>query len=486
MLRTCKCCGEPAPWFGAADFAKSGIDAERGPVLPPAGWSVDYFRCRSCGFLFSDFLDDWSQDRLKHEIYNEDYLRFDPEFAGERPERTAGMLEQLFGAHKTSRILDYGGGDGALTRRLRARGFTDVHSLDPFHGDAAPVTGRFDVMVCVEVFEHLTRPDAALAASRTLLKPEGVLIFSTQLQPYDIGQCGTSWWYLAPRNGHVSLHSRRSLEILARRHGLSFGSFNPNLHMAWQRLPDFAAYLAVYAQPGAPALPEPDAAARHASLDDQARAEPLLALLRRIVPSGGVVIDANAAGGAIALGLADVVGARGTVVAYEPRATHFGALAAAVADRRASGVVMCHAALGDRWGSTWLAPLDGQPARIRPVVDGDTPQRIRIETIDALGLTHLDLIRLDVAGLERTALQGAALTIGRLRPALCVANARRELSPELIGTIQAFGYRLWWHFTSRGDHADAPAAAHMICLSSEHPAPAADLIPVTGRDAWWI
>src|SRR5271170_2081462 len=125
--RRCKCCGAAAPWFGSVDFAKSGVESQFGPA-PPAGWSADYFRCRGCGFLFSDFLDDWTPERQKREIYNDDYLRFDPEFAGERPERTAALLEQLFGAQRAAiRVLDYGGGEGGLSRRLRERGFADVH-----------------------------------------------------------------------------------------------------------------------------------------------------------------------------------------------------------------------------------------------------------------------------------------------------------------------------------------------------------------------
>jgi len=453
-----------------------------------AGWSVDYFRCPSCGFLFSDFLDAWSPERLQREIYNDEYLRVDPEFAGERPERTAHLLDQLFAAHKTTiRILDYGGGTGALVRRLRDRGFVDVHSLDPFHGDAAPVVGRFDVIVCVEVFEHLAQPDAVLAAANDLMKDEAVLIFSTQVQPYDIMQCGTAWWYLAPRNGHVSLHTLGSLQLLARRHGLSFGSFNQNLHMAWRRLPAFAAHLAVYAQPGAPSVPGPpgdpsadDPATRDA---EAARAEPILTLLRSVIPTGGVAIEANAGIGALALPLAHALGDRATVVAYEPALDAFRKLAAAVARSGAPNVAIRRAALGDRWGSTWLPPAGEAPAGIRPVQGDDTPARVRVETIDGLDLTHLDLIRLDADGLEALALDGALGTVRRLRPALHIANRRRERSPDLIRTVQDLGYQLWWHIAS----ADRPVApsAHLFCLPSERAVTGIDLPAVSGPQAWW-
>jgi FkbM family methyltransferase len=487
--RACKCCGGAAPWFGSVDFAKSGVDAQVGPA-PPAGWSVDYFRCRFCGFLFSDFLDGWTSERQKREIYNDEYLRFDPEFAGERPERTAALLAQLFGAHSaTIRILDYGGGEGGLSRRLRDHGFADVSSFDPFHGSHSPVSGRFDVMVCVEVFEHLVEPDAVLAATRDLLEDPGVLIFSTQLQPYDIEQCGTGWWYLAPRNGHVSLHSRRSLEILARRHDLAFGSFNPNLHMAWHRLPPFAEFLAVHAQPCSmrPPAADGDSAAARAPAAAGNPVDPTVALLRPVVRAGAVALDANAGAGARALSLAGLVGADGQIVAYEPEPRLFRMLEEAIARHGVRNIATCGAALGDRWGSTWLAPSrPDAPATIRPVLAGDTPERIRVETVDGLGLTHLDLIVLDADGLEQAALQGGVVTIAQLRPVLYVANRRRDRSADLIRFVQALGYRLWWHTVPRnGPSDDAATTVHLLCLLPDRSADVAGLTPVTDPDGWW-
>lgn len=239
----CKCCGGPAAYFGAVDFAKSCED-RKGKVLPPSGRPVAYHRCGTCGFLFSCFLDDWDEARLRREIYNDDYITVDPEFGGARAETAAGLLEQLFGAHKaTLRVLDYGGGDGGLVRKLHARGFRDAHTADPFHGDSAAVSGRFDLMVCIEVVEHLARPDAAFATAAGLLEEAGAVLFSTVLQPDDIAAQGVGWWYAAPRNGHVSLHTQHSLEIITTRHGFAMGSFNETLHMAWRNLPDFAAHL---------------------------------------------------------------------------------------------------------------------------------------------------------------------------------------------------------------------------------------------------
>ena len=68
----------------------------------------------------------------------------------------------------------------------------------------------------------------------------GLIIFSTLLQPPDIDQAGLSWWYAASRNGHVSLFSRPGLELLVRRLGVQFGSFDQDLHALFREIPDLA------------------------------------------------------------------------------------------------------------------------------------------------------------------------------------------------------------------------------------------------------
>jgi len=496
--RACKCCGAPAPWFGAAAFVRS--TAELGAAAAPVDAPIAYYRCGACGFLFSDFLDGWPAERLAREIYNDDYIHVDPEFAGERPKRTAALIEGLFSAQKQSlRVLDYGGGDGGLARLLRDRGFADVHSTDPYHGDAAPVAGRFDLVVCVEVFEHLVEPGAVLAAADGLLKEQGLLIFSTKLQPYDIGRCGTGWWYLAPRNGHISLHSRGSLETLTRRHGYSFGSFNVGVHMAWRRLPGFAEFLLGYARPGpaaqraaaasAPAPATRETAGRYGTLACPldatslvGQAEATVGLLGRLLQAGDVAVEAGAQAGALTLALARLVGDAGTVVAYEPQPALFGLLHANLARNAIGNVEPCHAALGDRWGSTWLPPgTAGDAAAIRAAWPTDPPSRIRVETVDGLELTHLALLRIAAAGTEPAVLDGAAATIAKLRPALHVAQDHRTPTARLIAWIQGIGYRLWWHVVPPSS-VDGTGTVALLALPAERRFDGGGLAPIAGPD----
>ena len=70
------------------------------------------------------------------------------------------------------------------------------------------------------------------------MKEDGLLLFSTL--PSDQVLRGGSllkWWYLAPRNGHVSLFSTNSLIALFEKYDLKVASLMPGLFVAYRKLP---------------------------------------------------------------------------------------------------------------------------------------------------------------------------------------------------------------------------------------------------------
>src|SRR5262249_15024168 len=160
---------------------------------------------------------------LNH-VYNDDYLLVDPDYLEARPRTNAAFLNQLFPYARPERILDFGGGNGVLADQLRAFGFPHAETYDPFApGHADRPTGMFDCIACFEVLEHSTDPARTLMEMRGFSHDPGLIIFSTMLQPPDIDRQGLNWWYAGPRNGHVSLYSRDSLERLVAPHGLTLG-----------------------------------------------------------------------------------------------------------------------------------------------------------------------------------------------------------------------------------------------------------------------
>ena len=226
------------------DFNRSCEDS-RGRLLPLAGEPVYYCLCRACGFLFAPEFLDWSRERFIERIYNADYLQVDPEYLDKRPQQNSSALDEMFGAHKGGfSHLDFGGGDGCLSRLLREDGW-DSASWDPFFDPDSSLDGRkFDLITAFEVFEHAPDPHAMMRQLVSAANEGAFVYFSTFTHDRAVkADQRIDWWYVAPRNGHVSIFSRYSLSLLGDRYGFRHGSFTDYLHCFCTTVPDWARHL---------------------------------------------------------------------------------------------------------------------------------------------------------------------------------------------------------------------------------------------------
>jgi 2-polyprenyl-3-methyl-5-hydroxy-6-metoxy-1,4-benzoquinol methylase len=104
--------------------------------------------------------------------------------------------------------------------------------------------GQFDLVTAYEVFEHVPDVRRLIADLAALLNPDGVVLFSTLLSDGDVSKWRPlSWWYAAPRNGHISLFSAKSLAALGAIEGFAIGSFSQDLHAYWKKIPAWAAHI---------------------------------------------------------------------------------------------------------------------------------------------------------------------------------------------------------------------------------------------------
>lgn len=243
----CKCCGQTARLFDVCDFNKS-CEEVRGTFLPYSGIPVYYYKCSQCGFIFTRIFDDFrGEDFVKH-IYNEAYVTVDPDFERVRPQKMAELVNDLFsGAKRDLAVLDYGGGDGYFAERLSAAGFKSVVNYEPFFGKpVADIGGDYNLITCFEVVEHATDPHKIFSDMASVLDQDnGMILFSTALTPPEIDVLKTAWWYIGPRNGHISIHTERSLGAVLSRLGLRMFSANKNYHFAFKRVPAFASHLPI-------------------------------------------------------------------------------------------------------------------------------------------------------------------------------------------------------------------------------------------------
>jgi hypothetical protein len=242
--KKCKICGELAPVFGEVDFNRSCREVS-GHIRPNSGIMVFYNRCPKCEFLFSASFDSWSIKEFLAEIYNDKYIEVDQHYQTVRPTSNAGFLYRAFARQRTDLdVLDYGGGNGALAQLLRQSGFRSAATYDPLVAEfSGQPKGKFNVVSCFETLEHTPNPLAAIGEISAIVDRPGIVVFSTAVQPADFMIQGLNWWYVGPRNGHISIFSRKSLTMAWQRFGFRIGSVNDNFHVAFRQVPTFAKHL---------------------------------------------------------------------------------------------------------------------------------------------------------------------------------------------------------------------------------------------------
>lgn len=239
----CPVCASAATLLDSVDFNKSCEEAS-GKSLSASGILVDYALCGACGFCFAPELMAWDLAQFAARIYNDEYAEVDPEYQTIRPQKNAATLISVFGDHAHSiRHLDYGGGNGQLAQHLGQAHWQST-SYDPFVDGEAGLAqlGQFDLITAFEVFEHVPDVHALMATLCALRAPDGLVLFSTRLSDgYIQPNQKLKWWYAAPRNGHISLFSKASLGMLAKKYALNLHSFSEGTHLMFETIPPWAA-----------------------------------------------------------------------------------------------------------------------------------------------------------------------------------------------------------------------------------------------------
>ena len=160
-----------------------------------------YHRCEQCKALF---IDPVPKDRLK-DIYPANYYSFDEDVTGSVVFQIKDWLDQRFFKKFIStlpqpriRVLDVGGGSGHQLSSLKKvdERITDtvIVDLDEHAGEKARSLGHdyfcgrfeeyevehpFDVILMLNLIEHVENPKALLEKAQSLLSPQGIVIVKT-------------------------------------------------------------------------------------------------------------------------------------------------------------------------------------------------------------------------------------------------------------------------------------------------------------------
>lgn len=222
-------------------------------------------------------------------------------------------------------------------------------------------------------------------------------------------------------------------------------------------------------------------------------------LLRQILRQGDVVIEGGANIGTLTVPIAQLVGIKGKVYAFEPQRLIFQKLCANLALNSVPNVHAFHAALGQAHGGTSL-PLINYSSDNNfggfGVGEYEQGERVPVFAIDNLALPVCHMVKADVEGMEKAVLDGAAETIARCRPLLYVENDRedKDRSLALTTTISEMGYTMYWHlpmlynaenFACNAENVfENIASFNMLCIPIERPFSIPGLERVHPRTLW--
>jgi len=191
-----------------------------------------FYKCPYCSLIFTNETLVGEQAE-KH--YKDQWDDQDEQFWKDR----ASDLHSLISQHLATpgKVLDFGSGSGKLTEALKERG-VDVTPLDPMtHGYLKDqnYSDKFDVIIAIEVIEHLTDLWKEFAELDKVLSKNGIMIFSTLLTnlfidlPESQSKESFAGWTYKDDPTHVCFYSNRAISVLAKISGYESFVYGHNL-----------------------------------------------------------------------------------------------------------------------------------------------------------------------------------------------------------------------------------------------------------------
>ena len=173
------------------------------------------YQCKGCDSLQFGGLD-W----LKDAYYGDYSIRFDEGrmLRNMVVYKLVRRLTKSFFDKDDILLLDYGSGEGVLCDLLKRSNKTKyiVGNYDPQVKRFSELPrGKFDIVMCIEVLEHLKDVYEFYKNIKRALSTNGILICSTDL--YQPNKHDKTWPYLSTEIGqHITFWTKKSIQYLKR------------------------------------------------------------------------------------------------------------------------------------------------------------------------------------------------------------------------------------------------------------------------------
>ena len=172
------------------------------------------------------------------------------------------------------------------------------------------------------------------------------------------------------------------------------------------------------------------------------REEKEVEFILSLVKPDDVVIDVGANIGLITVPLAQKVS---YVHAFEPQPRMYELLRENIEQNDLRNVSAHQLGLGAIFGKAGLPPIDYDKQDNFGGVHLVPGEGVKIATLDSFNFDAVNLIKIDVEGMEIDVLGGAKETIKRHRPLIYCENDRLDKSVALITLLSELGYEMYWH-----------------------------------------
>ncbi len=160
--------------------------------------------------------------------------------------------------------------------------------------------------------------------------------------------------------------------------------------------------------------------------------------LARYLAPGDIALDVGAHIGSMTVPMARLVGAEGTVYAFEPQKKIYRELVHNLELNEVTNAVPLRFALSSKPGIVEMDPIVERDGRVSVGEGGDV---VEARTIDSFGFSDVALMKIDVEGHEADVLRGAERTIDALHPVIII-EIWDENRADVIPILEGYGYSL--------------------------------------------
>jgi len=177
--------------------------------------NIEYFECKSCQFTMksNNYFVDFSKQKQRYDLHensenNIGYRDYFNRFLN-------FILEDI---QKPKTALDFGCGATALLSKILKEKDIQCDFYDPIYYPKNNYNNKYDLILSIEVFEHLHNPKETFKSLVEKINPNGYLAIQTAFYPQNRDKF-LKWYYrLDPT--HIIFFSPNTFKILADNHGL--------------------------------------------------------------------------------------------------------------------------------------------------------------------------------------------------------------------------------------------------------------------------